>query len=77
MATLMKKIINELVETVEDIATAVIGTVLLVFTVGAWYGSIFANQPQLWYPLYMFIVLLVLKLIKDLMVRVGRKKEKE
>ena len=74
--TLAKDLLNDLVETVEDVATAVLGFVLAVFVLGAWYGSIFSGKQALWYPLYLFVLVLVLKLLKDLLTRGGKKKEK-
>ena len=70
--TLMKKLVNETVDMVEDVATALIGMILLTFTVGAWYGSMYANQPQLWWPLWAFVILVVLKLAKDMLMRVKK-----
>ncbi|MFC2175044.1 hypothetical protein ACFLQ2_04235 [archaeon] len=72
---LVKSIVNDIMDSIEDIAATVIGIVLAVFVIGAWYGSIYAGTPKLWYPLYVFIVLLVLKLVKDVMVRTLKSKE--
>ena len=65
---LVKSIVNDIMDSIEDIATTVIGIMLAIFTVGAWYGSTYSGQPQLWYPLYVFIILLILKIVKDFMV---------
>lgn len=71
--TLMKKLVNETVDVIEDVATAIIGVLLLTFTMGAWYGSVYANQPQLWWPLWILVLVIVLKLMKDLLERKKKK----
>ena len=75
--SLIKNILDEILDTIEDVATAVFGFVLLVFAAGALYGAKFANTPQLWYPLYIFLALLALKLVKDLFKKGGKHSEKK
>lgn len=72
--TLMKKLINEVMDMIEDVATAVLGILLLVFALGAWYGAVYKGQPQLLWPAYLFVAVLVLKLLKDLLERGMKKK---
>jgi hypothetical protein len=74
---MVKSIIEDLVETVEDMLTAVLGVVVVIFMAGTYYGSAFSNGPELHYPLYVFIALLVFKLAKDVVTSKGKKEEKK
>jgi hypothetical protein len=70
---MMKEIINDLSDTVEDLFLTIIGTALVVFMAGMWYGANL-QPPVLYYPLYLFLALLAYKLAKDIVNRT-RKKE--
>ncbi len=64
--TILKKLFDELMDTVEDLATVLLSLLIAVFAAGAYYGSVYANSPALWYPAWLFLAVLVLKLLKDL-----------
>ena len=72
--TIIKKLFDEMVDTIEDLATLLITVAMALFAVGAWYGAVYAKSPLLWYPAYLVVGILVLKLLKDLMVRATKKK---
>jgi len=72
--TIIKKLFDELVDTIEDLATMLIAVAIVVFAVGAYYGSIYAHSAALWYPAYLVVGILMLKLVKDLLVKATKKK---
>ena len=71
--TIIKKLFDEMVDTIEDLATLLLTIGIAVFAAGAYYGSIYAHSPALWYPGYLVVAILVLKLLKDLLVRATKK----
>jgi len=72
--TIIKRLFDEMVDTIEDLATLLITIAVAVFAVGAYYGSIYAHSAALWYPTYLVVGILVLKLLKDLAMRATKKK---
>ena len=72
--TVIKKLFDEMVNTIEDLATLLITVAIALFAAGAWYGAVYANSPLLWYPAYLVVGILVLKLVKDLMIKAVKKK---
>ncbi len=70
---MMKEVINDLADTVEDLFLTVLGLALIVFMVGMWYGANI-EAPVLYYPLYLFLALLAYKLAKDIVNRARKKK---
>ena len=72
----MKTMINDLVDAIEDFFTAIVGTALVIFMLGQYY-ALTASGDAMWYPIYAFIAVLVIKLIKDSVDRMQRKKAKK
>ncbi len=72
--TLMKKLVNEILDTIEDVVTAIIAILLFVFAAGAWYGATYAGQQAFWYPAYLFVAVLFLKLFKDIIEKSMKRK---
>jgi hypothetical protein len=64
----LKQVVADVVDTVEDFAALLLGIVLVIFVAGELYAK-YVDPRYFWYPAMAFIVLLVLKLIKDLIVR--------
>ncbi|MCD6522377.1 MAG: hypothetical protein J7K68_01390 [Candidatus Diapherotrites archaeon] len=72
---MLKELINSMVDAVEDLATAIIAVVLVIFVAGEFYANMFpATTQEFWYPSALFVVVLILKLIKDIFQKVRRKK---
>lgn len=74
MGSVLKKFVSEVMEIIEDFAAALLGLVLFIFLAGQFFGKTYANSAIFWYPTYVLVGLLVIKLIKDILIKATRKK---
>ncbi|MBN3037367.1 MAG: hypothetical protein JW834_02885 [Candidatus Diapherotrites archaeon] len=74
---IVKKIVDDIYDTIEDFFTAVVGVLLITFIVGQFYGAYYAKSSMFWYPIYAFGLLLVYKLISDFVESRRRGKDKD
>lgn len=72
---LLKDIISDALDAIEDVASAVVGVMLAIFIAGTFYGYFFKDTEYFLYPIYIFVALLVLKLVKDIIMSLGKKKK--
>ena len=61
----VKTVLNDIFDAIEDVAATIVGVILIVFIAGQLYAVRFFNTDYFYYPIYLFIALLVLKLFKD------------
>jgi len=73
--SLFKNLVNEIVDTVQDLFIAAIAAILLIFMAGEFYGSALGStgNPAFWYPAWALGIVLAYKLLKD-MFRKEKKK---
>lgn len=66
---------------ISDVATAVkdmmlffVAYTVAVFVCGQWFGQMYAKGTEVfWYPLYLFMAVLVIKIIADVFVKPAKK----
>jgi hypothetical protein len=73
--SLFKKLVKEVVATVQDLFVTALVLVILVFMAGQFYGVAYSRVEAFWYPAWVLAVVLVYKLLKD-MFHKEKKKEK-
>ena len=60
-------------EKIQDFTAFILIYTVLLFALGIAYGVYFAKGEQLWYPVYLLMLLLAWKVLKD----AGRSKKKK
>lgn len=75
--SLFKKLVNDTVSTIEDLFIASLAVILIVFVAGQFFGVKYAGTPVFWYPIWAFIIVLLLKLLKDAFFQMTKPKEKK
>lgn len=66
-------VLNDLLEKIEDITVFFVAYTLAVFVAGQFFGAAYAKSNVFWYPLYLLIIVLVIKALMDFSR--GRKKK--
>lgn len=64
--SLFRKIIDDICATIEDLFITFLSFALVVFMIGQFYGVAYSGQEEFWYPVWAFIIILVVKIVKDL-----------
>jgi len=72
--SLFRKTMADIVQTVEDLFITFLGFVLVVFMAGEIYGAAYRESIRMltgtfWYPLWLFVIILVIKLLKDVLTK--------
>ena len=73
--SLFKKLMKEIVGSIDDLFVTVLAAALVVFMAGQFYGVAYKGDEAFWYPAWAFVIILVLKLLKDSFFK--KKKEKK
>jgi hypothetical protein len=68
-------VLNDILEKIEDITIFFIAYTLIVFVAGQFFGRTYAGTEIFWYPLYLLLFVLIIKVLVD--IGRGRKKEKK
>lgn len=60
-----KSVIDDVIGSVQDLFSFVVGLALVMFILGEFYGSYFRFSNVYWYPAYILGAMVVMKVLKD------------
>jgi len=62
---IVKTVFNDIFSSIEDVASFIILYTLTIFTLGIFWGARFSGKEQMWWPIYLLFIGLLIKVVKD------------
>lgn len=66
---MFRKLLDDICSTIEDLFITFLGFTLVVFMAGQFYGVEYAGSEEFWYPVWAFLAILAIKILKDFFSR--------